>query len=461
MPHLRFRTLLVGHILDGRLNINERHRFYARQHALLGSAFRLLGFFGKSGAVYVKDVPGWYRKADSDRSAFAAVAPRSLLALPMGPDWAMQRRLVAPLFSTSSIDSFLPLVHAKSLELCELWRTRASCEHEVPEQDVHETLSSWSLDIFGHVACAHDFGALASAREERQSPYAAAAKVILQELTRRFLLGKLAPLQRAKTRAFKGALQLYRSTAEAILQRAAAGSSEASGSLAAKLAKCAESGGSALTPSAVADEMTGLLLAGHETSSNTATWALHLLATHPREQEQVRAEVAALDLRRASLADLYKCSLLQGVMFEALRLRPTVPLVPRLAPSRATIHGYSVAKGTRIVQNKIAICEDASLFPEPARFDPSRFGRGEYGAHGATIVAFGVGPRLCVGYRLAEAQVLSLLAHVLRDFSLSAGSTEPKEALNVTLQPLDGLLLRLTPLSAPAAVRSDHDPPGT
>ena len=67
------------------------------------------------------------------------------------------------------------------------------------------------------------------------------------------------------------------------LQRAAAGSSEASGSLAAKLAKCAESGGSALTPSAVADEMTGLLLAGHETSSNTATWALHLLATHPRE----------------------------------------------------------------------------------------------------------------------------------------------------------------------------------
>merc|ERR1711965_610807 len=91
----------------------------------------------------------------------------------------------------------------------------------------------------------------------------------------------------------KGALQLYRSTAKAILQRAAAGSSEASGSLAAKLAKCAESEGSALTPSAVADEMTGLLLAGHETSSNTATWALHLLAPHPREQEQVRAEVAA------------------------------------------------------------------------------------------------------------------------------------------------------------------------
>ena len=101
-------------------------------------------------------------------------------------------------------------------------------------------------------------------------------------------------------------------------------------------------------------------------------------------------------------------------LFEALRLRPTVPLVPRLAPSRATIHGYSVAKGTRIVQNKIAICEDASLFPEPARFDPSRFGRGEYGAHGATIVAFGVGPRLRAGDRPAAAPGLSPPAPRLR-----------------------------------------------
>jgi cytochrome P450 len=462
-PRLKFLTLFVGHLLDGSLDINERHRFYARQQALLGPVFRLLGFFGRTGSVFVKHVPEWYRKTDSDRSAFANVVPKSLLGLPMGPKWAMQRKLVAPLFSTSSIDSFLPLVHVKCVELCELWRARASGhdvaeqdvpaspEHDVPEQDVHETLSNWSLDIFGRVACAHDFRALASAREGRENPYAAAAKVILKEITRRFILGKLAPLQRAKTRAFNGALQLYRSTAEAILQRAAAGSSEASGSLAAKLAKLAESDGSSLTPSAVADEMTGLLLAGHETSSNTATWALHLLATHPLEQERVHAEVACLDLQNAKLADLYACSLLQGVMFEALRLRPTVPLVPRLVPARTTIHGHSVAKGTRIVQNKIALCEDASTFPDPGRFDPSRFGRDEYGAHGAHIVAFGVGPRFCVGYRLAEAQVLSLLAHVLQEFTLSVGSAEPREALNVTLQPVDGLLLRFKPRAAAGA----------
>ena len=45
--------------------------------------------------------------------------------------------------------------------------------------------------------------------------------------------------------------------------------------------------------------------------------------------------------------------------------------------------------------------------------------------------------------------MLALLAHVLRAFVLAPGSAPPVENLTVTLQPRDGLLLRLTPLPPP------------
>jgi len=350
------------------------------------------------------------------------------------------------LFSKLSVDGFLPAVHAKCAEVCELWRERAAATGGA-EQDVHPQLLSWSLDVFGLVACAHDFEALTCERESRANPYAAAAKTILSEVTRQVIFGRLAPLQRARVRAFQRALQLYRSTAETILRRADEGSSSAAGSLAAKLAALSSSASDRLPRANVAEEVMGLMIAGHETSSNTSAWAMHLLATHPEVQQQVRQEVAHLELGIATLDQLYACPLLQGVMYEALRLHPTIPVTARVVPPNAAdIGGHKLPAGSKLVVNKVCLCNDPVSFPQPARFDPARFGRGEFGEHGSKLQAFGLGPRMCVGYRLAEAEVLSLLAHVLRHFELAPGSAPPTESLNVTLQPKDGLLLRLTPL---------------
>lgn len=132
-------------------------------------------------------------------------------------------------------------------------------------------------------------------------------------------------------------------------------------------------------------------------------------------------------------------------MYEALRLHPTVPLASRVCPHAATIEGHKFASG-RVLLNKIALCEDPAIFPNPSQFDPSRFSRGEYGSHGSSMVAFGIGPRMCVGYRLAEAEILAMLAHTLRHFVVEPGSVAPVENLLVTLSVKNGCFLRLTPL---------------
>ena len=87
---------------------------------------------------------------------------------------------------------------------------------------------------------------------------------------------------------------------------------------------------------------------------------------------------------------------------------------------------------------------DPLIFPEPTRFDPTRFRRGEFGPHGARMSAFGAGPRMCVGVRLAETELLSLLAHVLVRFDVAPAGVPPVEHLAVTNGPSAGLFLRLT-----------------
>ena len=470
MPPTRSLTWLVGTVFDGSIeDIDQRHRHYAacnRSHGPVFAQFRVLC----SRVVFVGRIdllPTWYIKGESDRGDLKCVAPQCLLGLKMGEQWATHRKLIAPLFSIASIDSYLPTIHAASAALCNLWREHGA---DAKELEAHADLSAWSLDIFGRVACAHDFEALAQCRAATTSPYTTGARAITSELVRRFVFGPLAKLSRAKMRKFDWACQLYRSVAEDIFDRvrsehgskggaepaaaaaaaaAPAGARPARDCLASKLAKLALGEGGEdgrLSRQEVVDEVLGLLLAGHETSSNTATWALHLLAQNQEAQDKVRAEVAGLDLSSLSLRGLHGCELLVGCMYEALRLHAAVPLVPKRFEEAKTIGGHSIPAGTRIVQNKLAMGEDPEYFPNPELFDPARFGRGEYGPQGARILAFGAGPRMCVGVRLAEAEVLSVIGHVLQSFRVRPGSVAPVEMLSITLQPKHGMRLVFEPL---------------
>ena len=36
-----------------------------------------------------------------------------------------------------------------------------------------------------------------------------------------------------------------------------------------------------------------------------------------------------------------------------------------------------------LYSTKVCLCNDPVSFPQPARFDPARFGRGEFGEHGS------------------------------------------------------------------------------
>src|SRR5690606_2900173 len=73
------------------------------------------------------------------------------------------------------------------------------------------------------------------------------------------------------------------------------------------------------------EELITILLAGHETTASTLSWAFHLLDRHPEVRERVRAEaVSVLGDRPPTHQDLHRLTYTTMVLEEVMRLYPPV-----------------------------------------------------------------------------------------------------------------------------------------
>ncbi|HEX6463506.1 MAG TPA: cytochrome P450, partial [Vicinamibacterales bacterium] len=168
--------------------------------------------------------------------------------------------------------------------------------------------------------------------------------------------------------------------------------------------------GAAMSDRQLRDEMMTLFLAGHETTANLLTWTWFLLSQHAEVEAAVFDEVdRALQGRTPTLADLANLPYAEMVIREALRLYPPAPGVAREPIEDVTIGGYAVAKGSLISLNTFVMQRDSRFFPDPDRFDPSRFASGwEQRIPRYAYLPFGGGPRVCIGnsFALMEARLI-------------------------------------------------------
>ena len=73
-----------------------------------------------------------------------------------------------------------------------------------------------------------------------------------------------------------------------------------------------------------------------------------------------------------------------------------------------------------------SIMRDEEHFPNPGDFDPENFGRERReGRNPYAFLTFGIGPRNCVGSRLALLQLKVAVAHLVRRFRIVTCSKTP------------------------------------
>jgi cytochrome P450 len=212
--------------------------------------------------------------------------------------------------------------------------------------------------------------------------------------------------------------------------------------------------GARLNDDVITAECLGFLFAGHETTASTLTWACYELARHPLVAAAVRAEIDGVCGDATPCAtDLSKLTRLGRVVDETLRLHPPAWGIARTSKRSSRLGPYKVPWGTGIIVSVYTIHRSARYWDNPERFDPDRFLSGHDPRRPAYLpLAFGAGPRMCIGAAFAAAEARLVLTLALQRLELSTLSDEaPVFYPEFSLRIRDGLLLNAQPR---------HHPPG-
>ncbi len=196
-------------------------------------------------------------------------------------------------------------------------------------------------------------------------------------------------------------------------------------------------------------EMSGIVFAGHETTAETTTWLLYLLAAHPDVEARLRAEIdEVLGDRDPTVDDLDRMPYVDRVVQETLRLYPPVFLTIREADVEHRVGDLVIPAGTRLVVNIRGLHRDPTAWPDPERFDPDRFAP-EAGRHRHRFqfIPFLAGPRKCLGDHFAMLEMRLVVPTLLRRLRLSyTGGRPPRPRAGFTMSVDGGMPMRVTPI---------------
>ena len=233
----------------------------------------------------------------------------------------------------------------------------------------------------------------------------------------------------------------------------------------AMLVRAADQQGRHMTDTELRDQLMTLLLAGHDTTANSLSWALERLTRDP--QTLARA-VAAADASAAgdSAGDDY----LDAVAKETLRIRPVVFDVGRVLKEPAEIAGYTLPAGVTVIPAIGLVHTRDDIYDDAAQFSPERMlgsdasapRRGKANLSPTTWLPFGGGNRRCLGANLALAEIRIVLREVLRRAELQT-TTAPGErprVRGIIQAPHRGGRIRLRALRSAQIEARNHSPAG-
>ena len=134
-----------------------------------------------------------------------------------------------------------------------------------------------------------------------------------------------------------------------------------------------------------------LMVAGNETTTKLINELMKLLIENPEQWEKIRADA----------------SLIPGAVEEALRMSSPNQGLFRLVNEDTELEGVKIPEGSSLWVMFGAANRDASVFPDPHRFDPTRDNLREH-------VALGRGAHFCIGAPLARLETRVFLEQLTK-----------------------------------------------
>jgi cytochrome P450 len=194
--------------------------------------------------------------------------------------------------------------------------------------------------------------------------------------------------------------------------------------------------GSGLTDQEIADQVISLIAAGYETTSAAMAWAARALLTDRSVWRRARA----------SLDRAVGWRYLDGVVSETLRLHPPAVISVRSVAEPFSFAGVEVAAGSRLVYSPYVTHRLPELWPDPLRFDPTRWdpdraGHRTPGPH--EFLPFGGGPHRCLGAAFATTELTVLLERLLQRVSSRLEPSDARPVGLAAMRPRSGPFARI------------------
>ena len=185
--------------------------------------------------------------------------------------------------------------------------------------------------------------------------------------------------------------------------------------------------GEPMTDLELRDELMTLLVAGHETTATTLSWALYWIHHLPQVREKLLQELDKLGEQPDPNA-IFRLPYLNAVCSETLRLYPVaISALDRLVKSPLQIGEYKFEPGTLLTPSIYLTHHREDLYPESKQFKPERFLERQFSP--SEYLPFGGGNRRCIGMAFALFEMKLVLATVLSHWDIELAESKPVQAV--------------------------------
>ncbi|KAJ6449800.1 cytochrome P450 [Mycena sanguinolenta] len=377
----------------------------------------------------------------------------------VGDDHKRQRRILNQAFGAPQIRFLTEIFVEKAVQLRDVWAAELAKGNSVApghRVDVTDGLRRMTLDVIGQAGFNYEFHALADTGRPGEMTEAL-TNLFHSPNTRRNLMFvelqslipafKFLPLPGQKTLAnahaamLSIASQIVSDSKRDILGQAEKSFDSSKRDLLSVLLKANMSTSvpahQRMSDAELIAQIPTFVLAGHETTSNSTSWALHSLSLHPATQNKLREELFTLSSENPTMEELNSLPYLECVVRETLRVHGPVAFMDRIATqddvlplSRPYIDRagkshdtFPIRKGQIVHMSILAFNHDPEIWgPDAGEFRPERWGNVPSGAGAIpgmphpNLFSFFAGQTNCIGYRFSLVEMKALLFTLIRAF---------------------------------------------
>ncbi|XP_037810881.1 probable cytochrome P450 12a5, mitochondrial [Lucilia sericata] len=378
------------------------------------------------------------------------------LVAEQGENWSKFRSAVNPvMMNPKTITMYIPKTDQMAKKFIEcIKRIRDPNTQEVPE-NFEEYIKYWTMDSVGLIALDTDLNMLDNSEAQPD------AKIVIDNMEEFFQLLLELDMQPSMwkfiaTPKFKKIIRIldlvnelsltYVNKALERLQREGKNKPEQEKSILERLAS--------KDPLIAATMAMDIFLAGVDTTTSALTACLLTLATNAKKQANLRRELLTIlpDKNSAlNQENMKNLPYLRACIKESLRLYPVATGNFRTTGQDTVLSGFRVPANTDVSMTAQLLLKDPKYFEYPDKFLPERWLRSQALAEAENVcpankgdpfvyLPFGFGPRICIGKRIVDLELETVLARLLRNFEIkfdySTADMFKTNIINIPAKPL-------------------------